>query len=234
MRTKMKALTIVLCAVLLVVSTVFVTMAFLTSTDSVKNTFTFGQVTITLDEADVDEDGVVENGGDRTSTTGRLKENKYHLIPGHTYVKDPTVHVDATSEKCWLFVKLNNGLKEIIAGQTTYSESDAENTFYTIEAQMLKNGWTCIDSTNNVWVYKEIVSASANVNVFDNFILADDADVSKYGTAVGTDADGKSIGGKTIDVTAYAVQADGFDDDEKSAKENAVAAWTASFGASAN
>lgn len=48
MRTKTKALVLALCAVLLVVTTVFVTMAFLTSEDSVQNTFTVGKVTIIL------------------------------------------------------------------------------------------------------------------------------------------------------------------------------------------
>ena len=58
MKTKTKALALALCAVLLVVSTVFVTMAYLTSkTDVVTNTFTVGKVTITLDEAKVDEYG---------------------------------------------------------------------------------------------------------------------------------------------------------------------------------
>ena len=59
MRTKTKALVLALCAVLLVVTTVFVTMAFLTSEDSVQNTFTVGEVTISLDELDVDEDDLL-------------------------------------------------------------------------------------------------------------------------------------------------------------------------------
>ena len=58
MRTKTKALTLSLCAVLLVVTTVFATMAYLTSQDSVNNTFTVGKVEITLDEAQVNDYGV--------------------------------------------------------------------------------------------------------------------------------------------------------------------------------
>ena len=57
MRTKTKALTLSLCAVLLVVTTVFATMAYLTSQDSVNNTFTVGKVEITLDEAQVNDYG---------------------------------------------------------------------------------------------------------------------------------------------------------------------------------
>lgn len=206
MRTKTKALALALCAVLLVVSTVFVTMAFLTDEDSVKNTFTFGQVGISLDEADVDANGVIEAGGNRGSTEGRLQENEYHLIPGHFYTKDPTIHVDSNSENCWLFVKLRNDLMSIIAGEETYSTEDAAGTVYTIEAQMRKNGWTCIDEDDNIWAYKETVSKEENINVFDSFKLVDDAKVSDFGQAV-------------IEVTAYAVQADGFG--------SAEAAWEA-------
>ena len=208
MNTKTKALILALCAVLLVVTTVFVTMAFLTSEDSVQNTFTFGHVSIVLDEADVDTDGKVEAGADRTSTEGRVDANEYHLMPGHTYVKDPTVHVGSTSEDCWLFVKLTNGLKPIIASDT-------------IEKQMVANGWSLIDEANNVWAYGEKVEGGANVPVFDDFTLADAADVSKYVTE--KDTDGNVTGGVTVDVIAYAVQYDGFE-------AGAAAAWNATFG----
>ena len=50
MKTRSKALLLTLCAVLLVTASVLGTMAFLTSTDEVKNTFTVGSVNIALDE----------------------------------------------------------------------------------------------------------------------------------------------------------------------------------------
>lgn len=187
MKTKTKALALFLSAVLLVVTTVFTTMAYLTSWDSVKNTFTFGQVGITLDETDVNTDGTVIAGA------ARVKANEYHLIPGHAYVKDPVVHIDANSENCWLFVKLNNGLQNIIASKT-------------IEEQMQENGWSVIDATNNIWAYKEIVDKNMDIPTFTQFALNNDANVSEYGNAV-------------IEVTAYAVQADGFG--------SAGAAWEA-------
>jgi len=204
MRTKTKALALALCAVLLVVSTVFVTMAFLTDRDSVQNTFTFGQVGISLDEAKVNANGEIVAGGNRESTEGRVQENEYHLIPAHKYEKDPTIHVDDGSENCLLFVKLENGLKDIIASKT-------------IEEQMKGYGWTLIDSTNNIWAYNKVVAENEHIEVFDEFTLTDNADVSKYATE--KDAQGKVTGGKTIKVTAYAVQADGFD--------TAKAAWDA-------
>ena len=210
MKTKTKALALALCAVLLVVSTVFVTMAYLTSkTDVVTNTFTVGKVTITLDEADVDLMGVKD--GDT-----RVKANEYKLIPGHTYIKDPTIHVAGDSENCWLFVKVENGLKDIIAGNTSVSENDSTDTVYSIEAQMTKNGWSLVAGETNIYAYKA-TAKTGDYKVFDNFKLKGDANVSNYATV--KDDDGNITGGKTIEVTAYAIQADGF--------ATAAEAWTA-------
>ena len=223
MRTKTKALALALCAVLLVVSTVFVTMAFLTDRDSVQNTFTFGQVGISLDEAEVYASGKVKNGENRKSTDGRVQGNEYHLIPGHNYVKDPTIHVDDGSENCLLFVKLENGLKPIVAGKDIFSAADPADTVYTIEAQMMKNGWTLIDSANNIWAYNKVVAENEHIEVFDEFTLTDNADVSNYATD--KDAQGNVKGGKTIKVTAYAIQADGFVEDTTVSPDDAKNAW---------
>lgn len=62
------------------------TLAWLTAqTSEVKNTFTYGDINITLAE-----------------TTG----NSYKIIPGVNIAKDPKVTVEANSEACWLFVKV--------------------------------------------------------------------------------------------------------------------------------
>lgn len=104
MKTKKKALLTVLCAVMLVVGSVFGTYAYLTDTTGpVTNTFTIGNVRITLNEKDVDNDS---NTQDNVTVGGVVRDtaNSYKLFPGKSYVKDPTVTVDANSEDCWLFV----------------------------------------------------------------------------------------------------------------------------------
>lgn len=189
MRTKTKALTLSLCAVLLVVTTVFATMAYLTSQDSVNNTFTVGKVEITLDEARVNDYGVP------TAPAERVESNTYKLIPGRTYTKDPTVHVAADSEECWLFVKVENGLVNAEAAGDT-----------TIAAQMAEIGWSPLSGTGNIYAYRTTVTAGADIKVFESFKIADNADVAAYE-------------GAKINVTAYAVQADGF--------KTAAAAWAA-------
>ena len=57
MKKTKKVLILGLCAVLLVAASVLGTMAYLTDTKSVTNTFTVGNVAITLDEAKVKTDG---------------------------------------------------------------------------------------------------------------------------------------------------------------------------------
>lgn len=83
---KKKSLALVLALAMIVVCVVGGTLAWLTDkTDPVTNTFTYGDINITLDE----------------SENLDLK-----MIPGYTITKDPKVTVKAGSEKCYLFVKV--------------------------------------------------------------------------------------------------------------------------------
>lgn len=110
MKTKSKALLLTLCAVLLVAASVLGTMAYLTSSAEVKNTFTVGKVEIKLDEAKVNADGIPVEGADRVTA------NSYKLMPGTTYTKDPTVTVLNGSEDSYVRMKVTfNNATEIIA-----------------------------------------------------------------------------------------------------------------------
>ena len=199
MKTKSKALLLTLCAVLLVTASMLGTMAFLTSTDEVKNTFTVGQVKITLDEAKVDENGKPVEG------VARVAENSYKLLPGHTYTKDPTIHVDAVSEDSWIFVKVENGIAAFEAATST-----EENGYKSISDQITANGWTALNGVANVY-YKPYTKSDtgSDLIVFSNFKIADTAN----------DVQGWATLNATVNITAYAVQKDGF--------ATAEAAWAA-------
>ena len=108
MKTKSKALLLTLCAVLLVAASVLGTVAYLTSTKSVKNTFSVGKVEIDLDEAKVKKNGTPVEGADR------VKENNYKLMPGHTYTKDLTVTVLKGSEESYIRMKVTFNNAEAI------------------------------------------------------------------------------------------------------------------------
>ncbi len=143
-KTKTKALLMSLCAVLLVAASVLGTMAYLTDSKDVKNTFTVGNVAIKLDEAKVDENGnPVDKDGkvvDKTEAP-RVTENKYKLLPGHVYVKDPTVTVVAPSVESYVRMKVTfNNASELIKICTDPKYADEvtglENAFP--EVRMLK------------------------------------------------------------------------------------------------
>ena len=204
----MKTLAVAMCAVLLVAGSIAGTMAYLTDkTDAITNTFTAGKVEITLDEAKVNAYGQpvdAEGNVVELSVAPRVAANEYKLIPGKTYTKDPTITVSADSEDCYLFVKVENGIESIEASGNT------------IASQLGVNGWTLVEGTTNIY-WHDVVAANTKVKVFEKFVVNSDSDSD----------DIKPLDGKTVVVTAYAVQtSDNF--------ANAKAAWDATFGAPQN
>lgn len=169
------------------------TIAYMTSkSDPVINTFSYGNITITLDEAKVDPaTGKALTGG----SAKRVQANNYKVVPGATYDKDPTVHVTAGSEKCYLFVNVENGF-------ASYEEQGVDSK-KTIADQMAANRWINVSGTN-VWYYEDIVDASTtNIDkVLFNKVYVD------------SDLKGNSTNatGIEIKIEAYAVQADGMGD----------------------
>ena len=185
MKKAKKVVALALCAVMLVVGSVAGTMAYLTSTTAVAtNTFSVGNVKITLDEAPVDDYGAVVAGD-------RVTANSYKLIPGHEYVKDPIVHVAAGSEESWLFVRVTNAITGIEAPTSIYDQmTTGDNAKWVLVAG---------DAAEGVYAYKTKVEAGKDYTVFEKFKIQGGADLTSYNS------------GKTITVQAYAVQADGFD-----------------------
>lgn len=160
------------------------TVAWLTAkTDPVVNTFTYGDINITLSE-----------------TTG----NDYKIIPGVDINKDPKVTVEANSEACWLFVKVEEA-GTFVTNKVTYS---------------IAGGWTQGDGTNipaNVY-YRQVNAVTTDT---DFYVLAGNEKYPNGFVKVSeqlTKGEIKDITtNPTLTFTAYAVQKDGFD--------TAVAAW---------
>ncbi len=107
-----KIIALLLCVVMVCASSVFATVAYLTSRDAMLNTFTVGNVAIDLEETKVTPDGKPVDPAEKTQTG-----NEYHLIPGNTYVKDPTITIKAESEEAYvrMVVTMSNyaGLKAV-------------------------------------------------------------------------------------------------------------------------
>lgn len=204
---KSKVLLTLACAVLLVAASVMGTLAYLTATDTVTNTFTVGNVSIKLDEAKANTDGTLVPNADR------VKANTYKLLPGHTYNKDPMVTVLEGSESS--YIKLNVVVTKSaeldaigVDLLTTFKGYDSANWIYKGNTE----DTTANTRTYEFW-YKEAVAApNADVALdalFDQIVVP--------GTI--TNAQLATIAGMTITVTAHAIQADGF--------ANAEAAWAA-------
>lgn len=224
MKKTQKILALVLCAVLLVGASVMGTLAYLTSQDQVTNTFTVGKVKIELDEAKVGEDGRY------VDHDVRVKANDYHLLPGMTYDKDPTVTVKADSEKAYvrMLVKVTNivNLKYVFDDASYYA---ADGTFL---LQNLVGGWN-----PEIWVY-EGYTPDGNDGTYEfryfapvdtkdgNDLVLDD--LFETITIPGEDVDSDNIAYLDyvqIDVVAQAIQAAGFTaDGDKTAED---VAWEA-------
>ncbi len=208
---KKKLLIMSVAMVLVCAFAVGMTLAYLTSTDRVVNTFTVGNVQIKLDEAKVNLDGTPVQDADR------VKANSYKLIPGHTYTKDPTVTVLSGSESSYIKMTV------------TFSKSRELDAIFAPTGADLTSIFKGYDSTN--WICKgNTEDASANTRTYEFWyketVAAPTADVALDAlfdsiTVPGTinNAQLRTIEGMTITVNAYAIQADGFQTPE--------AAWAA-------
>lgn len=101
-----RAFVVLLALVLILGVAAGSTVAWLVAkTDPVVNTFTYGDINITLEES-----------------TG----SNYKIIPGVNIAKDPKVTVKAGSEACWLFVKVEEK-GNFVADKVTYAIADGWN-----------------------------------------------------------------------------------------------------------
>ncbi len=126
MKKAKKVLLLALCAVLLVGATIAGTVAYLTAkTAEVKNTFTSGNVAIDLKEYDVDPQ---TGKKDPTDIVTGLEDLK--LIPGREIEKNPFVTVPTTSEDCYVFVKIVNGLGEAVTINGMENWVELDNGYY--------------------------------------------------------------------------------------------------------
>ena len=168
-----KKLMTVLALVLVIAMSVAGTYAYLTHiTDPITNTFTVGNIDIDLAETKTD----------------------FKMVPGCDIAKDPVVTVEANSEDCWLFVKIDesSNLKDFIE-------------------YAVANGWTQGNDNgipSNVW-YRPVEASPAD----KTFSVLDGDKVTVKNSVTKIMMDGLEVSDATqptLTFTACAVQADGF------------------------
>lgn len=191
MKKFLKPLAVLVCTVALVAGTVAATLAYLkVETAPITNTFVAGDINITL-----------------TETAGE----EFKMVPGTDIAKDPTVTVEAGSEACWLFVKLDKS-----TNFDTYLEYD------------IAAGWTPLAGVNGVY-YRQVAAVEKDADEEPSFsVLAD----NKVTVKNVTKADYNDIGEgetPTLTVTAYAIQYAGFaPENDKTVTD----AWNEIYGSS--
>ncbi len=230
-----KILLTMLSAILLMSITVVGTLAYLqATTETVQNTFTVGKVSFGdttlgggLTEADVNEYGEPLKDEKTTKADGskvtreeadRVTSNEYKLMPGHTYVKDPTVVIAADSEASYvrMIVTISDiaDVKSVIGAAVPESVVDGK-----FLPQYLVEGWD-----GKVWVSTEEIAESGDTATYEfryyTTVSTVDTTAAKLPALFthiivpeGIDNDDLlKLDEMQIDVVAHAIQADGFQD----------------------
>lgn len=168
------------------------TLAWLTAkTDPVVNTFTTSDINITLTETGTDASG----------------NKSYKMVPGKTLEKDPKVKVEANSEACWLFVKVEKS-----SNLDTYISYAVDTTFTE------NSGWKKLDNATEEVYYREISATEATAGcefyvLTGNTVTVKDTVTKAHMSALKADGAVQP----TLTFKAYAVQ--------KEAADTAAKAW---------
>ena len=157
---KKKITLAVICAVLSCVCLIGTTFAWLMDkTETIDNTFTIGNVDITLEET----------------------ENlDLKMVPGAPITKDPEVGVVAGSEACWLFIKIDesanldtfitytvDGAWKVVPGETNvyYIQVDAATATAGKTYQVLTDNQVTVNNTVTKSMMDEIKKGTATAPV---------------------------------------------------------------------
>ncbi|MDY5564655.1 MAG: TasA family protein [Candidatus Limivicinus sp.] len=208
MKKKITAIALVVC--LVAVAVVGGSLAYFTDTDKATNTFTVGNVDITLTEP-------------------KWVEEKATLIPGREIAKDPTITVEETSQRAYTFMKvqLSDDFAQLIADYATAQKINPND-----ETQMKALIAAWFSST----VQPKIMEYSLTENYVILGVLSpkDPGQSVTYFDAITVPAEVvgsmiKADGTYEIYITAYAIQAEGFEGQNADAFADRQAAFDALF-----
>ena len=170
MNKLVKVLITAACAVTLVVGSVAATVAYLTDmTTTVENTFTAGNITISLEDD---------------------KPHINKMVPGVAFDKNPEITVNANSEKCWLFVKIDK-----------YNGFD---NFMTFTVDTGDTAWTALDGVSGVY-YRLVDETTAD----QTFKVISDGKITVKSNVTKDELNALFADNATVpalNFTAYAVQ----------------------------
>lgn len=213
---KKRILTVALVVALL--ATCFAgTYAYLKDTDSVKNTFTTGNVYIALDEQKI-------GSTDRTTET-----QDYELFPGTIITKDPTITVDANSENAWVAAKVTVSAQAVgeldlhdligIAGTELIDINQVADGGLLEKTSTAKENWNglaLVHETQDCVIYQAPGTNTWTLYIFMKAAQAPNAEIVLFDTltipTAWDNAEMNVVDTLEINVQAFATQAYGFAD----------------------
>lgn len=155
-----KAVAIMLALTLVVGGVVGGTIAWLTAeSENVQNVFTTSDISIKLDEAKVNDDGLTLNH-EATRVTGA---QNFRMIPGWSIAKDPKATVNTGSEDCYLFVKVEETGVSFTPDEEVMPKAYSLDDFVTYS---IADGWAQLmnDSTAVTGVYYKVFNSKDTSN----------------------------------------------------------------------
>lgn len=185
------------------------TLAYFTSkTQTAKNTFTVGNVSITMDEAAVTQNGIDWIANENAP---RVKEGNTYtsVMPASKLAKDPTIKVTDSSEDCYV------GMKVVVTNYDKFTDTAkaAFDKMFTPAADnnecVLNNGWKLVKS--NAGTY--ILGYTIKVDDDNNDAIPAAFDGIEIPATFATE-DIESLASFNIEVTGEAIQAAGFDNSD--------------------
>lgn len=204
------------------------TLAYLKDSEAQTNTFTTGNVLISLDEAKVEKDEATGNLVAKKDAEGEVErttaDQEYKLFPAMTVTKDPTITVDAESENAWVAAKVT------ISGAALYDLIPMDGSADLININAVASGGLLAQSTtygdyNCLAVFQNegyaVYQVAEGYNTWTLYIFmkteqAAKAEIVLFDTlTIPAGWDNKEmalVNGMNIDVEAFAVQTNGFAD----------------------
>lgn len=188
-RKRAPRILLVLCLMLVVmVGSIAGTVAWLTDkTDNVVNTFTVGDINITLTET-----WNTDTNNDNVNDAWKGK-----VVPGVDLSKDPKVTVKTNSEPCWVFVQVTEN------NWPTIQDTDGNRKIN----YEIADGWTALENTSGVYyrAVDSIPTGDTEFAVLKNNKVTVSSGLTKSEVSTLTNKD------FTLTFKAYAIQKSGFD-----------------------
>lgn len=201
---KKKLTLVVTCIVLVAAMVIGGTLAYFTDTKTAENTFTMGNVKITLDETDV-----------KNPEGDRVTSNAYDVYPGKVVTKDPIVH-NTGKNGAYIRATVNvyNWMNLVAAYYPDFKETfpnDGYKAALNLLVGELGEGWSVVDV---------VAGDTFTIGQFDakfvlkyDGVLAAGADTTAMFQTVTIPAgidNANADNFKSVKVVAQAIQADGF------------------------